>query len=243
MQAQRTQPSAHTEGGPRHESSSAQLGPRAGTRPAPTQHLPSAAGGRPGAHRDAHVAGHERADRRSAEPPAGQSVCGAPPAGARRREVRAGVSCRLVGVPGDSPRPDEQGRGTALTGRAAALASSAAAHLTLVVFPRRSPGVPPSAKAYPTRPAKRGFWLLRASEHGPSPAQTAGDGPCSLWCDASAPVLLPLPTVETKRPANPRRPAIHGRAARVYGTASGSDPDRSSARPTVALAAPRRPAA
>jgi len=180
------------------------------------------------------VATGERTNRRSPETAARGPLCGAPPAGARRRPLRSGVSRRVVGLPGNSPSTDEQGRRTALTGRAAALASSAAPCVFLRPYPRRCPAVPPPTRGRTFWLQHGGFWLLRAIERGESPAQPAGDSPRSRWCGPLAPVGLLLPAVEKKRPANPTRAAIHGRAARVHGVALGSDPDRSSARPASA---------
>jgi hypothetical protein len=42
------------------------------------------------------------------------------------------------------------------------------------------------------------------------------------------------PAGEEKRPANPGRAAIYGLGVRVYGTASGIDPDPSAPRPSAA---------
>jgi hypothetical protein len=235
MQGQRTQPPGERVGGPRRESPSAQLGPRAGAKPAPAEHAESPRRRRALGTGGIPPAGwHERAGNGGSPPAERIAVCAAAPARARRSPVRAGLSRRLVGLPGDSPRPDEQGRRTALTGRAATLASSAAPCVFLRPYPRRCPAVLPPTRGCAFLRPQGGFWLLRATERGESPAQPAGDSPRSRWSGPLARAGLLLPAVEEKRPANPMRPALHGRAARVHGVALGSDPDRSSARPAAA---------
>jgi hypothetical protein len=166
---------------------------------------------------------------RVARPGPGRTIR-APTAGGRRRGGAAGCwSCWACG-----------GRGTkdAPSGRAATPAGSAAQgseHPSVsppfpLPYPRRAPDGGGNASTAHSRRSKV-----------PSPGvgrKKRGRPPGSRWCGPSRWVLLRRPAGEEKPAANPTRPAIHGRAVRVYGEALGSDPDRSAARPSAASDAP-----